>query len=313
MNEWPTRVRTGVPPCSAICSGTPREVIRLWITVAPGSRASSRLAISAVSTDGLTSSPRSSTTKQRSASPSKARPMSAWWSMHRLLQVAQVLRVDRVGLVVGERAVELEVQRHHGDRQALEHGRDRVAAHAVARVHDDLERPDPGEVDQLAQVLRVARQQVPLRHRARDAVVGGDAVRHQLLDLGQAGLDADRLGAGLAQLDPVVPGRVVAGGDHRAGDVEEPAGVVGHVGRAKSAVDDVSPLGGRAAAEGGGQRLAAGPHVVQGHQGLGSGQADKSRAHGLGHRLVELLRNQAAHVVSLEDLVQVRQFSPASV
>ena len=51
--------------------------MRLWITVAPAFLASSRCAMSAVSTDGLTISPRSSMTKQRSASPSKASPMSA--------------------------------------------------------------------------------------------------------------------------------------------------------------------------------------------------------------------------------------------
>ena len=47
------------------------------MTVPPGSLASSRTATSAVTALGLTGSPRSSTTKQRSASPSKASPMSA--------------------------------------------------------------------------------------------------------------------------------------------------------------------------------------------------------------------------------------------
>ena len=70
-------MRTGVPPSSATISGTARLVIRLWITFAPGTRRSSRAAISAVSVDGETARPCSSTTKQRSASPSKARPMSA--------------------------------------------------------------------------------------------------------------------------------------------------------------------------------------------------------------------------------------------
>ena len=36
MNEWPTFVRTGTPPCSRITSGTAREQIRLCRTVAPG-------------------------------------------------------------------------------------------------------------------------------------------------------------------------------------------------------------------------------------------------------------------------------------
>ena len=79
------------------------------------------------------------------------------------LQVDEVLGVERVGLVVGEAAVELEVERDDGERKGrqagagLEHGRDRVAAHAVAGVDDDLEVPDAGEVDQGAQEGRRSR------------------------------------------------------------------------------------------------------------------------------------------------------------
>ena len=40
MNEWPTRVRTGVPPCSRMTSGTAFEQIRLCRMVAPGCGAS---------------------------------------------------------------------------------------------------------------------------------------------------------------------------------------------------------------------------------------------------------------------------------
>ncbi len=58
-------------------SGTADEVIRLWMIVLPGNLASSRAATSAVTADGETGSPFSSITKQRSASPSNARPMSA--------------------------------------------------------------------------------------------------------------------------------------------------------------------------------------------------------------------------------------------
>ena len=66
---------------------------------------------------------------------------------HRALQVDQVGRVQRVGLVVGEGAVQLEVERHDLQRQrrqdgVAEHGRDGVAAHAVAGVDDHLQRPD---------------------------------------------------------------------------------------------------------------------------------------------------------------------------
>src|SRR5918996_1649848 len=77
MNECPTLVRMGLPPCSRTTSGTALDVIRLWTTDDPGARASSRTAIRAVSVEGLTGSPRSSTTKHRSASPSNASPRSA--------------------------------------------------------------------------------------------------------------------------------------------------------------------------------------------------------------------------------------------
>ena len=147
MNECPTRVRTGTPPCSRMISGTAREVIRLWMIVAPGALASSRAATSAVIALGDTAAPSASTTKQRSASPSKARPMSAPTSTTLALQVDQVGRLQRVGLVVGERAVELEVQRDDGQRQRRQYGvaqhrRHGVAAHPVAGVDDDRERAD---------------------------------------------------------------------------------------------------------------------------------------------------------------------------
>ena len=80
---------------------------------------------------------------------------------HRALQVAQVLRVDGVGLVVRERAVEVEVERDQRDRQPLEDLGHGVARHPVAGVHRHRERPDRRDVDELAQVLRVAGKQVP--------------------------------------------------------------------------------------------------------------------------------------------------------
>ena len=84
------------------------------------------------------------------------------------LEVDEVLRVERVGLVVGEVAVELEVERDDGEREAgqagagLEDGGDGVAAHAVAGVDDDLERADAGEVDQAAQEGGVVGEDVAL-------------------------------------------------------------------------------------------------------------------------------------------------------
>ena len=80
MKLWPTRVRTGVPPISRMMSGTAREQIRLWTTVSPGWWARMPLATIEVVREPDSGSARSSTRKTRSASPSKARPMSARFS-----------------------------------------------------------------------------------------------------------------------------------------------------------------------------------------------------------------------------------------
>ena len=98
--------------------------------------------------------------------------MSAPTSRHPGLQVDQVRRVERVRLVVGEGAVELEVQRDEVDRQPGEDGRDGVAAHPVAGVDDDLQRADAGQVDQVAQVLGVRRRAGPAAVTVPGAAVG---------------------------------------------------------------------------------------------------------------------------------------------
>ena len=125
----------------------------------------------------------------------------------RPLQVAQVLRLQRVGLVVRERAVELEVQRYDVQRQrraarrravAEPDGRDGVAAHAVAGVHDHLQRARPGQVDQPAQERRVVAQQVALGDRAGRSAAGGlpapasSSCCGQVADLGQPAVLPDR-------------------------------------------------------------------------------------------------------------------------
>ncbi len=116
-----------------------------------------------------------------------------------LLQVDEVGRVERVGLVVGEGAVELEVQGDDGERQSGEDGRDGVAAHAVARVDDDLQRADAGDVDERAQVGRVVLEGVA----AGDGAGGGGGLRgaraapllDKGADVGEAGVLADGGGA----------------------------------------------------------------------------------------------------------------------
>ena len=150
------------------------------------------------------------------------------------------------------------------ERQPVEHGRHGVPGHAVARVDDDLQRPDAAKVDQVAQVARRsagagrARRPCPGGRRRRS----GTPASASVADLGQPGVLADRRGAGPAQLDAVVAGRVVAGGEHRAGQVEAAAGEVELVGRGQPDVDDVGALAGRARGERGDELGRGRPHVV---------------------------------------------------
>ena len=162
----------------------------------------------------------------------------------------QVLRLERVGLVVGERAVELEVQRDDvaaaARRSTVGHG---VAAHAVAGVDDD--RAAAGCRDRSTSPRRyagVVGEQVALSvivPRRGRRTAGQRPCSASSRISAQPGVLADRRGAGAAQLDAVVLRRVVAGGEHRAGQVERAAGEVEHVGRAEADVDDVGALRGR--------------------------------------------------------------------
>lgn len=224
--------------------------------------------------------------------------------------------------MVGERAVQLEVQRDDRQRQALaEHRGDGVAAHAVAGVDDDRQRPDAGEVDQAAQVGRVGLQHAVLLDRALPGRGRGLAPALQdrlraFADLGQAGVLPDRLRALLAQLDAVVLGRVVAGREHRARQVQRAGGEVQQVRRAEPRLDDVGALGPHPRGEGRRERRTRLAHVVRGHDALDKLAAVTQRLHErpaerLGDRLVELVGHRPPHVVGLDDPAQV-DHSPRS-
>ena len=132
--------------------------------VAPGSLASSRAAISAVSTLGLTSSPRSSTRKHRSASPSKARPMSAPVSITCACRSTRLAGSIGLASWFGKVPSSSKYSGSHVDVEAAEHGRRGEPGHAVAGVDDDPE-VAAGDRRQLEQVRRVVGEHVLLGDR----------------------------------------------------------------------------------------------------------------------------------------------------
>lgn len=234
---------------------------------------------------------------------------------HPGLEVDDVLGIQRVGLVVGERAVQLEVHRVQFERQAFEDGRYGVPAHAVARVHHDLQRADAAQVHQAAQVGGVVGEDVAtgdgarLGGRLRGALVGPPL--DQRADVGETGVLADRRRARAAHLDAVVLGGVVRGGEHGAGQAQCAAGEVQLVGRAETDLRDVRAAGRRAAGEGPRQAGRGGPHVVPDHDRVRGGDLGEGRPEQLGQRLVPLGGDDAAHVIRLHDLRQISHSQPS--
>jgi hypothetical protein len=128
---------------------------------------------------------------------------------HTGAQVALVRRLQRVGRVVREGAVELG--EHHFEFDAvepLEHGGHDQASHAVGGVGDHLHRADLGRIDEADDVVGEVAQQLALGPRAtRGRMARTVPVEHLLchrLHVGESGVDADRPGAGEAELDTVV-------------------------------------------------------------------------------------------------------------
>ena len=123
-------------------SGTTREVILLQTMVAPGSRASSWLAIIAVIADGLTTLAAlvddEATIGVAVEDQSKISCMIA----DRRLRIEQVLGLERVRRVVGEGAVEVEEQADQLKIITAEHRRQGVSSHPVAGVGHHPEPPD---------------------------------------------------------------------------------------------------------------------------------------------------------------------------
>ena len=221
-----------------------------------------------------------------------------------LLQVDEVLRIQRVGLVVREGAVELEVERIHRERRlGAEHRRGTEPAHPVARVDGDGQRPDV-QRHQLLQVGRVVVEHILLRGAAFGPVVGGDAVDEHVDDLRQTGLLPHRAGAGTAHLDAVVLRRVVRGGEHRTGAVERARGEVQLVGGGQPERGAVQSLRTHPLGERRREVRGARPHVVaDDHRGrpftpheVGEGRpgvADEVR--------VDAVTDDASDVVGLDD------------
>ena len=110
MKEWPTRVRTGTPPARRMVSGTARLQIRLCTTAEPGSRRRNHFATMAVTV--LPGQGAEGVVHEEGpvGVAVEGHPQVGALPPHEGFEVAQVLRAQGVGMVVGEAAVGLQVQ-----------------------------------------------------------------------------------------------------------------------------------------------------------------------------------------------------------
>ena len=200
---------------------------------------------------------------------------------HPLDDEAAVLLEQRVGLVVGEVPVGLEVVRRCLHGEAIEHRPDHGAGHAVAAVEHDRERPHRRGVDERRHAVVEPGVDVALRDLAGLPGRRRLHAERALLDLVEARVRADREGAAADDLHAVVGGRVVRRGHLQAALVAVLADrEVEHLGADLTQVDDVRAGLGRAA-DGGGRDLGRRqPHVPADRHHLRLERGDISRARG---------------------------------
>ncbi len=163
MNECPTLVRTGTPPCSRTTSGTALEQIRLWRIVAPGFDRSTADASSAVVVDPLRPCPSLVHDEDPVGIAVEGQAEIETARHHTRSEVALVRRLERIGGMVRKRAVEFGVHHLEVDAgQPLHHRGNDESTHPVRRVGDDLHRADVVGVDEADDVIDELGEQILL-------------------------------------------------------------------------------------------------------------------------------------------------------
>src|SRR5215210_3829094 len=221
-----------------------------------------------------------------------------------LLELCDVLGLDRVGWMVGEGAVELEVHRYVLEREVLEDGWDHLACHAVSRVDHDLQRPQVLRLYKAQAMFRIVHGDVGLLHRTRMFRRFGEIARDdEVADLAETRVSREGDGFLPAELEAVVIFGVVRGCYHGpAGLLEVPYGEVERIGRDQPKVEDVSARFCDPLYKGLLQRLARDAHVA-GHDDPGAREIQvfyESAADVSCHALIQALGINAADVVGLE-------------
>ena len=238
-----------MPPCSRITSGTAREQIRLCRIVrararGPACRRRGSPWWSSPTGRGRSRRRRTRGRRRRRRRGRRRRPPATTRAWRSRWLAGWIGSAGWFGNVPSSSPY----MTSSSNGQALEHLGHDQAAHAVGGVGDDLAAgvSSDGSTNDTTWSANSSSRSTR-RSRARGVAAGAgrspsSTASAIALIVGQAGVGADRAGPGQAQLDAVVLGRVVRGGEHRARRVERPGGEVDEVGRHQAEVDDVDAL-----------------------------------------------------------------------
>ena len=226
---------------------------------------------------------------------------------HPRLEIEQVLRLERVGGMVGERTIQLRVQVVQLEGKRFEHGRDDEASHPVGAVHHDSQGPHRRRLHERDHMGHVQVQQVVLggspRRRRRLRPRAGKG-----LDLVEAGLRADGRRTRPTQLDAVVADGIVRCGEHRSGHAPQARSEIHHLRGASADVHHVDARRRHALDEGSRKLRAVRTHVPAHHDAEcshGAGVGGERAADGAASFGVDLLPDDPPDVICLEYRVEI--------
>ncbi len=132
-------------------------------------------------------------------------------------QIAGILRLDRVGLMIREGAVQLEEERGELAGQVFENERQHLAGHAIAGVDGNPHRPDGGDIDHRQCVRDKRRGNVTLIQVAMATGIAKLAGQDEVANLANALIHRERARFLAAELESVVFGGVMGCSNHHAG------------------------------------------------------------------------------------------------
>ena len=211
----------------------------------------------------------------------------------------------RIRHAMRKSTVRLIIDLFQRERQSFFQLRQDRAGPAVAGVHDDLQRFQPGYIDVFQEMLHIGRHDVLFRQEAPGLaghqMMGEFVDADHFADFLQARVGTDRPRATADKLHAVVFGRIMAGRDHDAPvGLQIGRGEINHFRAALADIDDVGAAIPQAVAQGLDQGRPRQPDIVADDDVFRPEQGAKHLAHSIRQFLIHFVGNFPADVIRFE-------------